>query len=86
MLADSHNSTEKGSGTKVVKSLTSELHKKNHHFFDNCVKLLGDLLDDGIYACVTARKDGIGMLKKAKLPSRCVSGGCMGMRGWRKVL
>ena len=26
------------------------------------------------------------ILKKAKLPNRCVSGGCMGMRGWRSVI
>ena len=92
VLADSHNgyfkkfevysgkkgnSTEKGLGAKVVKSLTSELHRKNHHvFFDNyftSVNLLEDLLADGIYACGTARKDRKGfpeMLKKAKLPDR----------------
>ena len=63
VIADSHNgyfqkfevysekkgdSAEKGLGAKVVKSLTSELHKKHHHvFFDNyftSVNLLEDLL------------------------------------------
>ena len=39
------------------------------------MNLLEDLLKDGIYACGTARKDHKGfteMLKKAKLPNRCV--------------
>ena len=39
------------------------------------MNLLEDLLKDGIYACGTARKDRKGfpeMLKKAKLPNRCV--------------
>lgn len=98
VLADSHNgyfrkfevysgkkgdSTEKGLGARVVKSLTSELHGKNHHvFFDNyftSVNLLEDLLEDGLYACGTARKDRRGfpeMLKKAKLPDRFV-GACV---------
>ena len=76
VLADSHNgyfqkfevysgkkgdSPEKALGAKVVKSLTSELHRKHHHvFFDNyftSVSLLEDLLEDGVYACGTARKD-----------------------------
>ena len=53
VLADSHNgyfkkfevnsgnkgdSTEKGLGTKVVKSLTSELHKKHHQVFIDIYK------------------------------------------------
>ena len=54
-------SPEKALGAKVVKSLTSELHGKHHHiFFDNyftSVSLLEDLLEDGVYACGTARKD-----------------------------
>ena len=48
-------------GEYVVKTLTSGLKMKNHHvYFDNfftSVKLLEDLLEDGIYGCGTARKD-----------------------------
>ena len=47
-------------GTHVVKKLTEDLKKKNHHvFFDNFTsyQLLADLEEDGIYGCGTARKD-----------------------------
>ena len=63
-----------GLGEHVVKKLTSELKRKNHHvYFDNFftnVKLLEDLLEDGIYGCGTARRDRKGFppaLKKAAL-------------------
>ena len=68
---------EKGLGTRVVKSLTSELKGKNHHvFFDNYFTthdLLADLVTDGIYSCGTARKDRRGFpgeLKGVKLSKR----------------
>ena len=71
------NMVEHGLGEKVVKTLTADLQGKHHHvFFDNFftnVKLMEDLLADGIYACGTARKDRKGFppaLKKAKLPTR----------------
>ncbi len=66
-----------GLGEHVVKTLTSELKGKNHHvYFDNfftSVKLLEDLLEDGIYGCGTARKDRKGFppaLKTVSLKQR----------------
>ena len=54
-------SGEKQLGQRVAKDLTRILKGKNHHvFFDNFFtseKLLQDLLEDGILACGTARKD-----------------------------
>ena len=68
---------EKGLGARVVKSLTSELKGKNHHiYFDNYFtseSLLSDLVEDGIYACGTARQDRKGFpdaLKKIKFSNR----------------
>ena len=68
---------EKGLGSYVVKSFTSELKGKNHHvFFDNYFTthdLLADLVTDGIYSCGTARKDRRGFpeeLKGVKLSKR----------------
>ena len=53
------DSIEKGLGATVVKSLTSELHKKHHHvFFDNTftsISLLEDLLEDGVYVVQQGR-------------------------------
>ena len=70
-------SGEKQLGQRVVKDLTRLLKGKNHHvFFDNFFtseQLLQDLLDDGILACGTARKDRKGFptaLKEAKLKNR----------------
>ena len=68
---------EHGLGERVVKTLSAELQGKHHHtFFDNFFtseKLMKDLLNDGIYACGTARKDRKGFpstLKEAKLSTR----------------
>ena len=70
-------SGEKQLGQRVVKDLTRLLKGKNHHvFFDNFFtseQLLQDLLDDGILACGTARKDRKGFppaLKEVKLKNR----------------
>lgn len=91
VLADSHNgyftkfevytgkdgAAEKGLGSRVVKSLTSELKGKNHHvYFDNYFTneaLFADLAKDGVYCCGTARKDRVGFpteLKSVKLTNR----------------
>ena len=71
------DSGEKQLGQRVVKDLTRLLKGKNHHvFFDNFFtseQLLQDLLDDGILACGTARKDRKGFppaLKQVKLKNR----------------
>ena len=71
------NRVEHGLGERVVKTLTAELQGKHHHaFFDNfftSVKLVEDLLANGVYSCGTARKDRKGFpptLKQAKLPTR----------------
>ena len=52
---------EKDLGAKVVKKLAEPLAGGNYHlFFDNyfsSVKLFDELLEDGIYACGTYRKD-----------------------------
>ena len=54
-------SAEKGLGEKVVKKLSRPLACGNYHiFFDNffsTVNLFDDLLEDGIYACGTFRRD-----------------------------
>ena len=70
-------SGEKQLGQRVVKDLTRLLKGKNHHvFFDNFFtseQLLQDLLDDGILACGTARKDHKGFppaLKQVILKNR----------------
>ena len=70
-------SGEKQLGQRVVKDLTQLLKGKNHHvLFDNFFtseQLLQDLLDDGILACGTARKDRKGFppaLKQVKLKNR----------------
>ena len=55
------DSRETALGSKVVKKLSRELVGGNYHlYFDNffsSVPLLEDLLEDGIYACGTFRKD-----------------------------
>ena len=70
-------SAEKKLGQRVVKDLTRLLKGKNHHvFFDNFFtseELLQDLVEDGIFACGTARKDRKGFpeeLKRVKLKNR----------------
>ena len=70
-------SGEKNLGKRVVKDLTRLLKGKNHRvFFDNFFtseELLQDLLEDGILACGTARKDRKGFppaLKQAKLKNQ----------------
>ena len=54
-------SAEKNLGPKVVNKLAEPLAGGNYHiFFDNffsTVKLFDDLLEDGIYACGTFRRD-----------------------------
>ena len=61
----------------VKEDLTRLLKGKNHHvFFDNFFtseELLQDLVEDGIFACGTARKDRKGFpdeLKRVKLKNR----------------
>ena len=70
-------SGEKNLGQKVVNDLTRLLKGKNHHVFsDNFFtseELLQDLLEDGILACGTDRKDHKGFpsaLKQAKLKNQ----------------
>ena len=64
-------------GTRVVKDLTEDQHRKWHHaYFDNFFtshNLLVDLEKRGIYGCGTARKDRRGFpkeLKKVKFKKR----------------
>ena len=68
---------ETGLGSRVVRSLTADFSGKNHLVaFDNfftSYDLLEDLLEDGVYACGTARKDRRGFpvqLKNLKLKNR----------------
>ena len=65
---------EKEFGAKVVKKLAQPLTRGHYHvFFDNyfsSVKLFEDLLDKGLYACGTFRKDRKGVpddIKDVKL-------------------
>lgn len=67
-------SVEKGLAAKVVKNLSQPLAGGNYHvFFDNffsTVDLFDDLLEDGIYACGTFRRDRKGVpqvIKDVKL-------------------
>ena len=54
-------------GSRVVKRLTRNIQGKNHHvYFDNyfnSVRLVSDLLQDGIYACGTAPNIGHGTIE-----------------------
>lgn len=63
-------STERNLGAKVVKTLSQPLAGGNYHiFFDNffsTVKLFDDLLEDGIYACGTFRRDRKGVPQAIK--------------------
>ena len=55
------DSVETALGSKVVKKLTRQLVGGNYHlYFDNffsSIPLLEDLLEDGLYACGTFRRD-----------------------------
>lgn len=63
-------SAEKGLGEKVVKKLSQPLAGGNYHiFFDNffsTVNLFDDLLEEGIYACGTFRRDRKGVPQAIK--------------------
>ena len=68
------DSTETNLGAKVVKKLSQLLIGRNYHlYFDNffsSVTLFEDLVEDGIYACGTFRKDRKGLpvvVKNTKL-------------------
>ena len=68
------DSTETNLGAKVVKKLSQPLIGGNYHlYFDNLfssVTLFDDLVEDGIYACGTFRKDRKGLpvvVKNTKL-------------------
>ena len=68
------DSTETNLGAKVVKKLSQPLIRGNYHlYFDNffsSVALFEDLVEDGIYACGTFRKDRKGLpvvVKSTKL-------------------
>ena len=72
------DSTETNLGTKVVKKLSQPLIGGNYHlYFDNffsSVTLFQDLVEDGIYACGTFRKDRKGLpevVKNTKLGMLC---------------
>ena len=58
-------STESNLGAKVVKSLSQPLVGGHYHlYYDNffsSVELFDDLLEDGLYACGTFRKDRKGI-------------------------
>ena len=66
---------EKYLGEKVVKKLTRPLVVGNYHTYcDNfftTVKLFEDLLEDGVYACGTFRRDRRGVPKALKKPGNC---------------
>ena len=66
---------EKYLGEKVVKKLTRPLVGGNYHTYcDNyftTVSLFEDLLEDGIYACGTFRRDRRGIPEALKQPGNC---------------
>ena len=66
---------EKYLGEKVVKKLTRPLVGGNYHIYcDNfftTVNLFDDLLEDGIYACGTFRRDRRGIPEALKKPGNC---------------
>ena len=66
---------EKYLGEKVVKKLTRPLVGGNYHTYcDNfftTVKFFEDLLEDGVYACGTFRRDRRGIPKALKKPGNC---------------
>ena len=68
------DSVETALGSKVVKKLSQQLVGGNYHlYFDNyftSIPLLEDLLEDGLYACGTFRRDRKGVpdaIKNTKL-------------------
>ena len=68
------DSVETALGSKVVKKLSQQLVGGNYHlYFDNyftSIPLLEDLLEDGLYACGTIRRDRKGVpdaIKNTKL-------------------
>ena len=64
------DSTAKGLGAKVVKTLTEDLHNRYHHvYFDNFflgIDLMVDLLKLGTYGCGTMRNRRKGFLNTLK--------------------
>ena len=66
---------EKYLGEKVVKKLTRPLVGGNYHTYcDNfftTVQLFEDLLEDGVYACGTFRRDRRGVPEALKQPGNC---------------
>ena len=72
------NNSPNGLGYDVVMKLCQDLVAKKHHvYFDNLftsIPLMNDLLQLGIYACGTVRKDKRGLPGVVKVPGKMVRG------------